>query len=220
MKKTLAFLTGLKQNNTISWVQDNSNEYEDARAEVLELIGEVLWSLSSFDKSLDPEINTSFFLNQILRDTRKSKNKDPYLSYFEIRISPRENEGNEPAYQIHIEPGASFISTSYTDPDIFGLQVIRNYITKNFAELEGILDHVKFKNLFTPDLSKSLPALPKGYLPGAAAEKYMKLKSYEFVMPLSDQVLLSGKLVSQLQTAFKAGYPLIKFFRRGLGLVK
>ena len=48
----------------------------------------------------------------------------------------------------------------------------------------------------------------------------MKLKSYEFVMPLSDQVLLSGKLVSQLQTAFKAGYPLIKFFRRGLGLVK
>lgn len=219
MKKTLAFLTGLKNNNTVNWVQDNSNEYEEARSEVLDMTGELLLSLSTFDKSLDPELNPAIFLNQILRDTRKSKNKDPYLSYFAIRLSPTQNEGNEPIYHIHIEPGASFISIAYWEPDIFGLQVMRNYITKNLDEFERILNKTAFKKLYTLESSKSLPALPKGYLPGVPAEKYIKLKSYEFVMPISDKALTSGKLAELLQPSFEAGYPLIRFFRTGLGLI-
>jgi len=219
MKQTLEFLNGLKSYNTVNWVQDNSNQYEDARAEVLELAREVILSLSTFDESLDPDKNPALFLNQILRDTRKSKNKDPYLTYFTLRISPLGNNGNEPIYHIHIEPGASFISIAYWEPDIFGLQVMRNYITKNLNEFENIIENAVFKKLFLLENSKSMQTLPKGYHPGAPAEKYIKLKSYEFSMPISDQELIDKNIVSSIQASFESGYPLIRFFRKGLGLM-
>jgi len=219
MKKTLRFLTKLKDNNNTSWMLDNINDYEEAKSEMLELAENITPLLTKFDKGLNDDVNPVQFLTRMTRDVKKSKNKDPYRCYFGLWITPLVNEGNEPAYYIHIEPGASYLCAAYWSPDIFGLQVMRSYINKNLEAFEAILNKKSFSSKFTLQSTKILKELPKGYEAGIDAEHYLKLKSYEAIMIIDDKTLISNDFASIAETSFKDAYPLITFFRKALRLI-
>jgi uncharacterized protein (TIGR02453 family) len=213
MQNTLEFLEGLKDNNSKDWFLDHMNEFELARTEVSDLAYLILQQLALFDLQLDEEIEVARFISSLV--IIKPKKTGPYHTHFGISISPLANDGNEPAYYIHIDPQQSYISIRY-DPDVFGIQVIRSFITKNAYLLDEILLDT-FSAGFVLNESSALKVMPKGYQPGIPAERYIKLTSYEIICPI-DLLKDKEELLLDIRYTFSAALPLVNYLRKGLGL--
>ncbi|MFW0717571.1 DUF2461 family protein [Pedobacter sp. N23S346] len=138
-----------------------------------------------------------------------------YNAFFEIAISPLANDGNEPAYLVHIEPNLNYISVKY-DPDIFGLQVMRSYLSRHTEEFDLILQDM-YSSGFSLEQSSSLTSLPKGYPIGIPGEAYIKLQRYELKSPI-DMLKTKDELMQDILISFSAALPFIQFLRSGLGL--
>ena len=213
MQKTLDYLRELKINNSKDWFLDHMKEYEEVRTELNDLAFLVLEQLALFDPLLNDEVDVSRFISNLV--IIKPKKSDPYHTHFSISISPLANDGNEPLYDIHIDPEQSYISIKY-DPDIFGIQVMRNFITKNADQFRELLEDT-FSDGFELNESSVLSALPKGYQPGVPAEQFIKLQRYE-IRCLVDLLKEQQELLKDITASFRAVLPLLNFMRRGLGL--
>ena len=212
MEHTLKFLTNLTQNNDQGWFLDHLGEYEQARTQVTDFAYLVFQQLLFLDTQLDEDVDVGRFISNLVIE--KPKKGVPYRTYFSVTMSPLANEGNEPQYHIHIDPLGSFLSMRY-DPDVFGLQVIRNFIFKNLNEFHLILDDA-FSSGFALNQVGALTAVPKGYLAGTAAEPYLKLRRFELISPL-DWSKSPEELLTDIVMSFRQGIPFLQFLRRGLG---
>ncbi|UKT65613.1 DUF2461 family protein [Pedobacter mucosus] len=214
MEKTLKFLADLKANNHQAWFMDHIGEYERAKSEVWEFAYIILTQLSVIDAKLNPDIEVERFISNLINI--RPKKEISYHGFFDIAINPLDNDGNEPAYFIHIEPDdQSYISIRYV-PDVFGLQVMRNYISKNTALLDTILQDC-YSAGFVLEESSMMPALPKGYLIGTPGENYIRLKAYELKSAV-DLLKDRNELIQDILITFKAALPFLQFFREGLRL--
>lgn len=214
MEKTLEFLADLNSNKNQAWLSDHSGEFESARAEMWDFAYLLLTQLSVHDDKLNTEIDVARFISNIIGVGPKKA--IVYLDFFDIAISPLNNDGNEPAYLVHIEPDdQSYISIKYI-PDVFGLQVMRNYIAKNASLFDSILQDC-YSSGFILEESSILPALPKGYPVGTQGESFIKLRKYEIRSPI-DLLKDQNELIQDILITFKAAFPLVQFLRTGLGL--
>ena len=213
MRHTLEFLTNLASNNDQSWFLDHIGDYEQARTEVSDLAFSVFEQLLSLDPLLNDEVDPARFIGTLV--VIKPKKSAPYLTHFAISISPVANQGNEPVYYLHIDPNGSYLSIKYV-PDVFGLQVMRNFITKNLHRFEEVLS-AAFSAGFALNEQGALTSLPKGYAEGAAGERYLKLKQYEVSSPI-DWNKSNDELMKDIVVSFDAAMPVLSFLREGLGL--
>ncbi|WP_316807025.1 DUF2461 family protein [Pedobacter agri] len=212
MDKTLKFLTELKDNNDPGWFLDHIGAYEQAKTEVSDLTYLILEQLSLLDSALDSEIDVNRFISTLV--VIKPKKKPPYHTFFNLSISPLLNGGNEPVYRLHINPEGSYISVLF-EPDVFGLQVIRSFIIKNFDLLQKALTEAYSAGFMLNDVQAGV--LPKGYQTGVIGENYIKLPFYELRCPV-DLYKKKSHLIADILTSFELAIPFVEFFRKGLGL--
>ncbi|MFD2287609.1 DUF2461 family protein [Pedobacter petrophilus] len=215
MRKTLEFLQSLQGNNNASWFLDHIGEYERAKAELDDLAYALVTKLTAFDEVISSEIDSARFISSLT--IPKPKKKQIYYSHFDIAVSPLSNGGNEPVYLVHLDPEGSYFSIRY-DPDVFGIQVMRSYLTKNLIELESILAQVSEVTAFELNTDSAKGPLPKGYQPGVPGERFLKLTSYEIRWPMPDPDLKIPKLADTMSIEYQKAYPFMLFLRKGLGL--
>ncbi|RZK54993.1 MAG: DUF2461 domain-containing protein, partial [Pedobacter sp.] len=77
-KKTFDFLTAVAENNNREWFAEHKEEYEVAKAEVINLAGELIKGISLIDPLISADLDPKKTVLRIYRDVRFSKNKDPY----------------------------------------------------------------------------------------------------------------------------------------------
>jgi uncharacterized protein (DUF2461 family) len=214
MKKTLKFLADLKANSNQAWFLDNIGDYEQIRSEIEDLTYVILTELSISDTKLNPEIDVTRFVSTLV--IVRPKKPVAYFDFFDVEISPVSNDGNEPAYVLHIEPNEkSYISIKY-EPDVFGLQVMRNYISKNAVTFDNLVQDC-FSSGYVLEESSMLPSLPKGYPIGTPGESFIRLRKYELRSPI-DILKKRDELTKDILVTFNAALPFIQFLRNGLGL--
>jgi uncharacterized protein (TIGR02453 family) len=111
--ETLAFLTGLKENNTRLWFESNRTVYEQhfmkEAGAFVEALGEKLHTLSPAIQAIPKRDKTIF---RIHRDTRFSGDKRPFkthmaLFFWEGPGKKMENSG----FYFHLEPDRLFLGT-------------------------------------------------------------------------------------------------------------
>lgn len=213
MKQTLEFLSNLKINNTPSWFMDHIGDYERAKTQIADLAYLVTEQLVQIDDKLNTEIEVERFISTL--GNFQNKKGPSYLTFFEIAINPMANDGNEPVYLLHIDPEGSYISIRY-NPDVFGIQVMRNYISKNVDLLENMLEDMHASG-FILENNSAMRSAPKGYQTGIKGEAFLKLQQYNLKSPID---LLKGyeTLIPDIVFTFRSALPFIKFLRNGLGL--
>lgn len=86
-KATLDFLRDLERNNNRDWFHANKDRYETAKENVLQTVLYLTAEISKFDPAIKP-FDPKKGLFRIARDTRFSKNKDPYKLNFGACINP------------------------------------------------------------------------------------------------------------------------------------
>lgn len=138
-KQTLDFLNQLRENNNREWFQENRALYEAALADVKDYITALIAALSEFDPHINTDIQTARCLFRIYRDTRFSKDKTPYKTWFAAGISVEGRKLDGPEYYLHIEPGKHFFAAGYWRPEKQHLHAIRQEIDYNYPELVDVL---------------------------------------------------------------------------------
>ncbi|MDQ7948715.1 MAG: DUF2461 domain-containing protein [Pedobacter sp.] len=215
-KSTFQFIGDLAQNNNREWFAEHKGQYEAARAEVLELVGQLIKAVAEIDPLIAGDTDPKKSLLRIYRDVRFSKNKDPYKKNFGIWFSARSKGGNEPGYYINIQPGNSFVAGGYWMPEAPHLKLIRQEIDYNIGDFLAIVADREFAKEFKLGTENALKNAPKGYDPDDPNIAYLKLKSFEALKKLDDAEFLTPTIVNKLKSSFQKIYPLVAFLRNAI----
>lgn len=212
-KASIDFLKDLKKNNNREWFADNKSRYETAKEDVLQLAGQLIDGIKSFDPSigdLDPKKCTF----RIYRDVRFSKNKDPYKTNMGAYMVKGGKKSGNGGYYLHVEPDGCFLGGGMYGPAGPLLKKIRQEIDYNEDEFRGIIGSDTFKKHFEELHGSQLKTAPKGYPKDHQAIDLLKYKDFLATENITAKALTSKGFVKQALTSFEAMMPLIHFLNR------
>ena len=214
---TLKFLKDLQKNNSKPWFDEHRKQYDNAKADLLVLVAELIKAIAVFDRpigSLEPK-NCIFRIN---RDVRFSKNKAPYKNNMAVYFNKDGKKGIGAGYYLHIEPGKTFAAGGIWMPESAVVAGIRQEIDYNLKDWKKIIEHKNFKLHFANGLSKEdvLVRPPKGYNEDNPAIEYLKLKSFIVSKPFTETEIQSKTFVKDVAKTFLAMKPMIDFLNTSL----
>ncbi len=214
---TLKFLKDLQKNNSKPWFDEHRKQYDNAKADLLVLVAELIKAIAVFDNpigSLEPK-NCIFRIN---RDVRFSKNKAPYKNNMAVYFNKDGKKGIGAGYYLHIEPGKTFAAGGIWMPETAVLAGIRQEIDYNLKDWKKIIEHKNFKLHFANGLSKEdvLVRPPKGYNEDNPAIEFLKLKSFIVSKPFTETEIQSKTFVKDVAKTFNAMKPMIDFLNTAL----
>lgn len=214
--ETLKFLKALEKNNSKEWFDQNRKTYEQAKANYLDFVVEVLGRMKKIDTSLaDLEPKQCVF--RINRDVRFSKNKAPYKTNMGASFSKGGKKVQCAGYYFHLEPGASFIGGGFWMPMAPELNKIRQEIDYGFEEFNTIINKKKFKTSFgSLSESEKLTRPPKGYEAENPAIELLKLKSFIVMSEVKDAELTGKELANKVVDHFETMKPLVDFLNKAI----
>lgn len=218
-KETFQFLNDLAHNNNREWFQDHKARHDRARADVKNLVEQLIIGLSAFDPQIETTIPEDKCLFRIYRDIRFRKDKTPYKTWLGAGISVNGRKLDGPEYYIHIQPGNSFVAAGYWRPNKEHLAAIRQEIDYNSAELDQILrDLSQLSRPISPDQEDTLKRPPAGYEADHPRIDLLKLKSFTLSRAIEDEHWYKPDAVAGLLDAFQEMYPFKLFLEQAIGI--
>lgn len=188
----LNYLSELKENNNRQWYHDHKAEYKAANEEFESLLQELMLRIGKTDGSIlyhEPKSLTF----KLVRDTRFSNDKSPYLPAFRAHISSKGKLPIPVGYYIMLMPGQSFLGGGlFTDMFKDATGMIRDYIGKNPDKWQQVITDQEFMKYFTVK-GTALKNVPKGYEKEHPQAEYLKYKSWYLEYPVTDGMLLKGE---------------------------
>jgi len=214
---TLRFLTDLQANNNREWFQEHRETYERAWQNMKDFTQAVIEGLAKSDRYITADIPVSKCVFRIYRDTRFSKDKTPYKTWFGAGVSTAGRKLNGPEYYLHIQPGNSFAAGGYWRPEKDHLAAIRQEIDYNGDQLEEILNEPGFRDHCRLDMQETLVRPPAGFDPDHPQIAYIKLKSFTAIEALDDRALTAPDSLERVLAAFRRMYRFKCFLHDALG---
>lgn len=187
MNLILNYLSELEKHNEREWYHAHKKEYQEATAEFEMLLEKLMIKLGKTEPGI-LNYQPKDFTFRLVRDTRFSHDKSPYLPAFRAHLSP---EGKNPipvGYFLYLMPGnRSFLggglfATMFKD----ATERIRRAIEANGEEFEQILTTKPFSDQLKVEGEK-LKRVPGGYDPGHPQAEYLKHKSWFLEYPIEDE---------------------------------
>ena len=218
-QSTLSFLKNLKKNNVKEWFDANRKSYDEARADFIQLIDEVLKIQNKKDEDI-ASLNTKECVFRINRDIRFSKDKTPYKTNLAAGFGRGGKKSRYAGYYLHIEPGNnSLVGGGVWSPEADVLKKIRQEIDYSFDEFSNIIHNKLFQKQYG-DLYKDKEVLlsrpPKGYDENNKAIDYLKMKSLVAMKPMKDEELTDKNAVKTIVDALAALQPMLRFLNAAI----
>lgn len=213
----LTYLKDLRDHNNREWYHAHKTEYQEAAAQFEMLIQELLLQIGKFDGRILPR-EAKGLTFKLVRDTRFSHDKSPYLPAFRAHIGP---EGKLPipvGYYLMIKPGGQSFLGGGLFADMFkeATSMIRDHIAANGAEWEKILHDSMFQELFTVQ-GTALKNVPAGYDKSHPQAEYLKYKSWYLEYPVSDEAVMDGEaFLAEAVRLFRVMKPFNDFLNQAL----
>ncbi len=209
---TIRFLNDLQNNNNKPWFDAHRQAYENAKADLQTMVGQLIPAIAAFDEPIGTlQVKDCTF--RINRDVRFSKNKSPYKNNMAAYFSRGGKKASVAGYYFHCEPGKSYAAGGFYSPIPAELTKIRQEIDYNFTEWKKIIDSKTFKKYFLKGVDgiESLVRPPKGYDENNPAINYLKMKHFIVSKPFTDAELQSKTLVKDVAKVFETMKPMIDF---------
>jgi uncharacterized protein (TIGR02453 family) len=216
---TLNFLKELKKNNNKTWFDNHKAKYISARTDFESLVQEIITRIAVFDEDLK-ELKAKNCTFRINRDIRFSKDKTPYKTNMGAYFNRGGKKSIFAGYYLHLEPGGkSFTGGGLWMPEANSLKKLRQEIDYCFPEFKKIITGPIFKKQYTGlemNEGQMLVNVPKGYDKENPAALYLKLKSFVATRKIPDTLLTTSHLAKEVEQAFTALMPLVKFINRSM----
>ncbi len=214
----IQFLNELERNNNRQWFLENREKYDSAKLVFEQFVANLLQEIVSFDSEIIPE-KPSKYIFRIYRDTRFSKDKDPYKNNFGAFISPAGRSGGLAGYYIHIESGKSMAAGGVYMPQPEVLKAIRTEVLFKHELFSQLINEPPFVQLFggLDDIALSRP--PKGFPPDHPAIHLARYKSYVYTRMFDDSAVVATDFANEVLTSFRAMKQLNHFLNNAIRLI-
>lgn len=215
---TLEFLHELALNNNRDWFGENKHRYEsqvlDPALAFIDAMQAPLAKISPHLTAVPKRVGGS--LMRVYRDTRFSKNKQPYKT--NVGIQFRHEQGKDvhaPGYYVHIDPDQVFIGAGMWHPESGALRAIRERIVEAPDEWRKVKNGAAFRRHFELG-GESLKRAPKGFDPGHPLIEDLRRKDFIAVKNLDHAVASSADFQQEITAAFRAAVPFMRFLCRAI----
>ncbi len=210
LKPTLDFLLALQANNNKPWFQAHRADYEAARQGFEDFVDDFIQNFRSIEDFENLTAKDCVF--RIYRDVRFAKDKAPYKPNMAASVALGGKRSLRAPYYIHIAPSdQSFLAGGIYMPTPEQLAAIRQAIDRHPAQLKAAISGRPFKKHFGALSGEKLKTPPRGY-PGDHPEiELLKYKQFITDHALTDQDVLSPRLLPHTVEVFAALKPLLDF---------
>lgn len=213
------FLRELEQHNDREWFRPRKPEFEALRQLWIQDV-ERLTALLAQDT---PELATPNAIKvfRIYRDTRFSRDKAPFKTYFSATLRPRVT-GPHSAACYYVQMG---VGTGYTESGLYGgiwmperpeLNKLRHAIVDNIEEFNSIIHDPELERLAPGWFSESLKKVPLGWPKDHPQAQLLKLKEFGKFTPCSPQFFTSPGWVQRAAEIMAHFKPLVDFINYSL----
>jgi uncharacterized protein (TIGR02453 family) len=204
----LVFLSKLKNHNDRDWFNSNKEEFQHEQLMVTAFAEALLQNLNTHDVIETPSGVKSVY--RIYRDTRFSKDKTPYKTYWAGSFT-RATKYRRGGYYFHIEPGNSFIGGGFWGPNAKDLKLIREDISFDAEPLRKILNIESFISTFEKLKGEQLKTSPKGFDANSGAIDLLRYKQFLLIRKFSDEEVLSADFLKEAGQTFKNMRPFLDY---------
>lgn len=207
-KSTFTFLNKVKENNNRDWFADNKSLYTSELESVITFADSVLNEMNKHDSIETATGKKSLY--RIYRDTRFSKDKTPYKTYFSGYFK-RATNLLRGGYYFHIEPGNSFVGGGFWSPNSADLLRIRKEIASDASELRTIINDKKFITIFGQLDGEKVKTAPRNFDKDHQNIDLLRYKQFLVGKKFSDKEVLSPDFYKKVNETFIAMRPLFNF---------
>ncbi len=205
MEDVMFFLNEIVVNNNRAWFNENKDLYIKAQNYINRIAELLILGVSKFDPSIK-NLTVKDCTYRIYRDIRFSPDKRPYKTHIGIYICPHGKKSELAGYYLHFEGenseylGMNGLYTGMYNPDKEALKSIREDILYDGDSFEKAIK--KARN-FTLDTSCSLSKNPKDFPKNTKYDHLLRLKQYNLIQALPNEMLYSKHLIEWTLEEFK-----------------
>ncbi|NOT59742.1 MAG: DUF2461 domain-containing protein, partial [Acidobacteria bacterium] len=149
-------------------------------------------------------------LFRIYRDTRFSKNKDPYKTVASAYFWHEAGKENTPGFYLHLEPDQCFVGIGIYQPDTTTRQTIVHTIATKADEWQAIKNEKAFKKHFKFS-GESLQRVPKPYEQDHPLAEDLRRKDFIVVAQLNEKQVCAKDFLDKFETMCATAAPLMRF---------
>jgi uncharacterized protein (TIGR02453 family) len=208
LQPTLNFLRVLQAHNNKPWFQAHRAEYEAARQAFEDFVDDFIQEFRSIEDFENLSAKDCVF--RIYRDVRFAKDKSPYKPNMGASIALGGKHSLRAPYYIHVEPpDQSFLAGGVYMPTPDQLAAIRRAIERDPSGLKAAIGSKPFKKHFGSLTGEQLKTPPRGYAADHPEIELLKYKQFVTISALTDQDVLSPRLLARTMDVFTALKPLL-----------
>ena len=213
------FLRELKANNKKEWFDANKDRYViDVRDPLLAFIAAFRPRLIEISPYLvaDPK-PTGGSMFRIYRDTRFSKNKEPYKTTASAFFSHQTGGKEGPGIYLHLEPESCFIGIGHWRPDPVARTRVTDAIAAKPDAWRGATSSKEFRKLLKME-GDSLAKLPKHYDPLHPFAEDLRRKDFIVISYFSEKQACAKDFIDRLHDISRVAAPYLGFIIKAAGL--
>lgn len=184
MKDILDFLQDLAHNNDRTWFEANRDRYKHVKMRMDEIAAEFIEAVAEFDSSVEG-VRVKDATYRIYRDTRFSKDKSPYKTWFGVYVCPHGKKSGFSGYYMHVEPDQNhyMLCTGAYCPTAGEIKSVREEI---MTEGDAFVESINAAEGFEIDWSSALKRMPQGWSAEDPHSEYYRLRNF-LLMKLVDK---------------------------------
>ena len=200
MREILDFLQDLSQNNDRAWFEANRERYKHVKIRMDEVAEAFIAAVAEFDPTVEG-VKAKDATYRIYRDTRFSKDKTPYKTWFGVYVCPRGKKSGLSGYYMHVEPDQNhyMLCTGAYCPTPGEIKSVREEI---MTEGENFEATIKAAEGFEVDWSSALKRMPQGWSAEDAHSEYYRLRNYLLVKMVDKEFFLQEDFIERAAEQF------------------
>ena len=222
MKNIIDFLAALQQNNNREWFEDNKAWYREVRGEFDGFVARLIDGIAAFDSTVGG-LAVKDCTYRIYRDTRFSKNKEPYKTYMGAYVCRNGKKSGYAGYYFHIEPsgkgvvGRHLLSAGIYLPEPDVLKSIREEICDNGQRFTALIKRAKG---FRLSEDSKLSRYPLGFPQDSSYAEYLKLKDVYLEKFMEESFLTAPGLLENTLKEFRTTVGFVALLNRAVDFVR
>ena len=195
MKIILEFLQELADNNNRTWFEANRERYKQVKQHMDAMAAEFIEAVATFDPSVDG-VQVKDATYRIYRDTRFTKDKSPYKTWFGVYVCPRGKKSGFSGYYMHVEPDQNhyMLCTGAYCPTAGEIKSVREEI---MTEGDAFVESIEAAEGFEVDWSSALKRMPQGWSAEDEYSDYYRLRNYLLVKMVDKDYFLRPDAMQQ-----------------------
>lgn len=211
----LKFLRDLKQHNDREWFASHKDEYlEYVKLPMQSLIAALSAQIAAIAPEMSVDPKKSMF--RIHRDTRFSKNKDPYKTHVAAIFHHPGRWTESAAFYLHVEPGKVFLGGGVYMPDGPQLKKIRAAIAAKPKDFLAVVKNPTFVKKFGTLDGDRLSRAPLGFTPDHPMIEWLKFKQFIVYTEWDESAARKKDLPGRVASVYREMLPLVRFLNKAL----